>query len=88
MNITILKGIISVYGVMVPGRVIEVPEHTGNNWIKNGIARYTLKKDADAAAKAEKEATKLAKKEATAQTPEAPRMKRNQKPEVEITEEE
>jgi len=38
MRIRITKALISVYGPMVPGMEVTVPDHTALNWIKNGIA--------------------------------------------------
>ena len=38
MRIKIIKGLISIYGVMVPGMTITVPQHIAMSWIKNGIA--------------------------------------------------
>ena len=38
MRIRIIKSILSIYGAMVPGMTITVPEHIALNWIKNGIA--------------------------------------------------
>lgn len=38
MKIRIIKSILSIYGAMVPGKEITVPEHIALNWIKNGIA--------------------------------------------------
>lgn len=49
MKVKILKGLLSIYGAMVPGMTITVPEHIALNWIKNGIAEC----EGDAEAKAE-----------------------------------
>ena len=38
MKIKIIKGLLSIYGAMVPGKEITVRQHIGMNWIKNGIA--------------------------------------------------
>lgn len=38
MRLRILKSLLSIYGAMVPGMRITVPEHIGQNWVKNGIA--------------------------------------------------
>lgn len=38
MKIRITKSLLSIYGAMVPGKVVTVPDHIAKNWIKNGIA--------------------------------------------------
>ena len=38
MKVRILKGIVSIYGAMVPGKEIIVTDHIAKNWIKEGIA--------------------------------------------------
>jgi len=38
MKIRIIKSLLSIYGAMVPGMTISVPDHIAKNWVKNKIA--------------------------------------------------
>jgi len=53
MRIRIIKSILSIYGAMVPGMTITVPEHIALNWIKNGIAMQDKSLDGASETKAE-----------------------------------
>jgi len=80
MRITILKGLISIYGAMVPGKEITVPDHIALNWIKNGIAE--CEGDAEAKAEAERRAKAEPAPEPEVETPPEPEAKPKKRPAV------
>ena len=38
MKIKLLKPLVSAYGQFLEGDIVVVPDHIGQNWVKNGIA--------------------------------------------------
>ena len=38
MKVKIVKSLLSIYGAMVPGMEINVPDHIGRSWVNNKIA--------------------------------------------------